>query len=101
MDEFLGVFRALSPALGGAGAIAFASILYFHSRRAQEIEGWMRLANEANDRRIIAEQRADQFAHERNEAREQLGELRGQLRQVLAELELVRTEVRELKERLQ
>ena len=68
---------------------------------------WKELLEGERAARVKAEERADKFAAERNEALKELWEMRGQLRAMnetlaaqTAELALLRDQVRQLKEQL-
>lgn len=61
---------------------------------------WKELLEAERSARVRAEERADRFAHERNEALQQMGELRGQLKAMTDELHGLRDQVRQLKDQI-
>lgn len=71
------------------------------------LDAWQKLLADANAARIRAEDRADKFAEERNEAMKQVFEMKGQLKVLTdtltaqtQELHELREQVRDLKEKL-
>lgn len=71
------------------------------------LDAWQKLLADANAARIRAEDRADKFAAERNEAMQQVFEMKGQLKVLTdtltaqtQELHELREQVRDLKEKL-
>lgn len=123
MDDALRLIGALAPGLGSTGAILVGGFLYFWSRRPADkdkdeqlravlvykdlLEAERRAKAAEVDRRLLAEQRTDQFAHERHEAYQQLWEIKGQFRLVqeqlaaaLKELELMSAQLKAMKDQL-
>lgn len=108
MGELAPLLKELTPLFGSGGAIVLSVwwLLWRNKAgdadKAQQLMAathWQKIAQNAEDRRVVAEQRADQFAHERNEAYQQVWELKGQLRQVLEQLEALKQELQSMKER--
>lgn len=71
------------------------------------LEAWQALLESERTARIRAEERADKFAAERNEAMQQVYEMKGQLKAMsetlsaqVAELHGLRDQVRQLKEQI-
>jgi hypothetical protein len=96
--------KSLGPVLAVAVIVAASLIVFFLQRNPQRmasadadgqiaaIDVWKELADSANAARAVAESRADMFAKERNDALQQLWEMRGQLKVLTDEV----TRLREL-----
>jgi hypothetical protein len=110
MDEFAKAVTSLAPIVGPVGAVIGAGWLYLWNRRGADantsaqmaaIADWKMLFDGEHDRRVVAEQRADQLAADLREAHAQVWELKGQLRQVLDQLEQIRADNEQLRGEVQ
>lgn len=113
MDEALKLFGEIKGAVGGAVAIAISVFVYLwtqkNSRQAADADTgaqikalgvYEAMLSKERERSAQAEQRADQFAKERNEAYQQVWELKGQLKAVLDQLQAQSLELAQLREQV-
>lgn len=113
MEDMVRLFAELKGVFGGAAAIGISAFVYFWSQRnsreaasadtAGQIKAlgvYEEMLKTEREAKAQAEQRADMFAKERNEAYQQVWELKGQLKQLTEELARVRQELDALKERI-
>ncbi|KVE36374.1 hypothetical protein [Burkholderia sp. TSV86] len=100
MDDLIKLFTELKGVVGGVLAVAMSIVIWMWRERSQRemtgadasgqikalavYEGLLKAEREA---RMSADQRVDQFAKERNDAYQQVWELKGQLKGALEQLE--------------
>jgi len=112
VEEALKLFAELKGVFGGAVAIGVSAFVYLWSQRDKRamsgadsagqikaLDVYEELLKTEREARAASDQRADQFAKERNEAYQQVWELKGQMKQLTEELARVRSELDALKER--
>ncbi|SDZ71335.1 hypothetical protein SAMN05518854_11789 [Variovorax sp. YR266] len=120
MNEFLQLFTELKGVFGGAAAIGIAAAYYFFSQKnSRDMAGadsagqikalavYEEMLKSEREARALAEQRADKFAEERNEAYRELYKLQGQMSELTkqierqnAELERLRAQISNLEEQI-
>jgi chromosome segregation ATPase len=113
MEDLLKLFVELRGAIGGAAAIGVSVALWLWSNRnSREMAGadangqikalsvYDQLLKTEREQRALAEQRADQFAKERNEAYQQVWELKGQMKAMTEQLALQNQELNELRDQV-
>lgn len=102
MDDFLKLFGLAKEVLGPALALSIAGGWYLFRQKPTDavraanadgtvdaIDHWKEIANNEREARLVAEQRADSFAKERNDAMQQVWKLTGQVETLTKQLETV------------
>jgi septal ring factor EnvC (AmiA/AmiB activator) len=120
MTELIALFMELKSVFGGAVAIGLAAALYFLSQKnsrdmaAADSAGQIKalavyeeMLKAEREARAQAEQRADKFGEERNEAYQELYKLQGQMSELTkqierqnGELERLRAQISKLEEQI-
>lgn len=120
MDDFLKVFGLAKEYLGPALALGAAGGWYLFRQKNTDavssanaegtigaINSWKEIAGNEKDRadaeraaRLVAEQRADAFAKERNDAMQQVWKLTGQVETLTKQLETVQGALDQLQQKV-
>lgn len=113
MNELIALFVELKAVFGGAAAIGVSAFIYFLTQKnSRDMAGadsagqikalavYEELLKTERDARAVAEQRADKFAEERNEAYRELYKLQGQMAEMARQLEKQNAELERLREQI-
>lgn len=113
MEEAFKLFSELKGVLGSAAAIGLSAFVYLWSQKnsrdasnadtAGQIKAlgvYEEMLKTEREAKAQAEQRADQFAKERNEAYQQVWELKGQMKAMTDQLQAQNQELAQLRDQV-